>query len=89
MHADGYEPIFIRGAIAPAEPASRRTAGGGLRPPAAEHLAHLLAWALQNKMTVAQLLEMPFYHPVIEEGLRTALRHLDVKLRAGHAGKAA
>ncbi len=35
--------------------------------PAAEHMAHLLAWALQNKMTVPQMLEMPFYHPVIEE----------------------
>jgi dihydrolipoamide dehydrogenase len=53
--------------------------------PAAEHLAHLLAWALQNRMTLAQMLEMPFYHPVIEEGLRTALRDLDVKLRAAQA----
>ena len=26
------------------------------------------------KMTIAQMLNMPFYHPVIEEGLRTALR---------------
>ena len=50
--------------------------------PAAEHLAHLLSWALQNKMTVARMLEMPFYHPVIEEGLRTALRDLDARLRA-------
>jgi len=33
-------------------------------------------------MTVAQILEIPFYHPVIEEGLCTALRDLDVKLRA-------
>jgi len=57
--------------------------------PAGEHLAHLLAWALQNKMTVAQLLEMPFYHPVIEEGLRAALHDLRVKLRAVQAGKAA
>lgn len=49
--------------------------------PAAEHLGHLLAWSLQNCMTVPQMLEMPFYHPVIEEGLRTALRDLDQKLR--------
>lgn len=42
--------------------------------PAAEHLAHLLSWAHQMKMTVPQMLDMPFYHPVIEEGLRTALR---------------
>ena len=41
-----------------------------------EHLAHLLAWAIQMRMTVPQVLEMPFYHPVIEEGLRTALRLL-------------
>ena len=27
-------------------------------------------------MTVTQMLSMPFYHPVIEEGLRTALRAL-------------
>ncbi len=31
------------------------------------------------------MIGMPFYHPVIEEGLRTALRHLDVKLRAGRS----
>ena len=42
--------------------------------PAGEHLAHLMAWALQQKLTVFEMLRMPFYHPVIEEGLRTALR---------------
>ncbi|RXE96736.1 dihydrolipoyl dehydrogenase [Pseudoalteromonas sp. PS5] len=51
--------------------------------PAAEHIAHLLAWALQNKMTIPQMLEMPFYHPVIEEGLRTALRNLNANLKFG------
>ncbi len=69
--------------------ATGRFLGAELLAPAGEHLAHLLAWALQNKMTVAQLLEMPFYHPVIEEGLRTALHDLDVKLRASQASKAA
>ena len=59
--------------------------GAEMLAPGAEHLAHLLAWALQNEMTVAQMLRMPFYHPVIEEGLRTALRHLDVNLRAARA----
>ncbi len=66
-----------------------RFLGAEMLAPAGEHLAHLLAWALQNKMTVAQLLEMPFYHPVIEEGLRTALHDLHVKLRAAQASKAA
>ncbi len=31
-------------------------------------------------MDVATALQMPFYHPVIEEGLRTALRDLSVNL---------
>jgi hypothetical protein len=35
--------------------------------PGGEHLAHLLAWALQSRMTVKQMLEMPYYHPVLEE----------------------
>lgn len=48
--------------------------------PHAEHLAHLMSWAHQQKMTIQQMLEMPFYHPVIEEGLRTALRDVNSKL---------
>lgn len=51
--------------------------------PRAEHLAHLLAWAHQQKLTISEILEMPFYHPVIEEGLRTALRDLNSKLKLG------
>jgi dihydrolipoamide dehydrogenase len=42
--------------------------------PAAEHIGHLLAWAKQQQMMIQKMLTMPFYHPVIEEGLRTALR---------------
>jgi dihydrolipoamide dehydrogenase len=44
--------------------------------PRAEHYAHLLAWAVQQRLPVTRILEMPFYHPVIEEGVRTALRSL-------------
>ena len=51
--------------------------------PAAEHIGHLLAWAAQQRMTVRSMLEMPFYHPVIEEGVRTALRDLNHKLDIG------
>jgi len=51
--------------------------------PAAEHLAHLLAWCVQKRMTVSEMLELPFYHPVIEEGLRTAIKDLSKKLRIG------
>ncbi len=38
-----------------------------------ENLAHLLAWAIQQEMTVFDMLQMPFYHPVIEEALQAAL----------------
>ena len=57
--------------------------------PDAEHIGHLLAWALQSRMTVAQMLEMPFYHPVVEEGLRTALRDLAARIAAMQAETAA
>ncbi|MDS1311093.1 dihydrolipoyl dehydrogenase [Marinobacter xiaoshiensis] len=51
--------------------------------PAAEHIAHLLAWSVQRRLTVSEMLEMPFYHPVIEEGVRTALRDLNQNLNIG------
>ena len=63
-----------------ADPHTRRFLGGEMVGPRAEHLAHLLAWAHQSELTVDQMLAMPFYHPVIEEGLRTALRDLAAKL---------
>ena len=48
--------------------------------PDAEHIGHLLAWARQMNLSIEQMLEMPFYHPVVEEGLRTALRDARTKL---------
>jgi hypothetical protein len=48
-----------------------------------ERFDYVLAWAAQQRMTVSRMLEMPFYHPVIEEGLRTALRDLGHKLQIG------
>ena len=65
------------------EHGSQRFCGAEMCGPSAEHLAHLMAWALQCQMTVPQMLEMPFYHPVVEEGLRTALRDLQKKLQKG------
>jgi len=57
--------------------------------PDAEHIGHLLAWSLQSGLTVAQMLDMPFYHPVVAEGLRTALRELDAHMRSTHRKVAA
>lgn len=54
--------------------------GAEMAGPRAEHIGHLLAWAVQQQMTVHTMLEMPFYHPVIEEGVRTALRQAAAQL---------
>ncbi len=68
-----------------ADPETGRVLGAEMCLPAAEHLAHLLALAVEQKMTVADMLAMPFYHPVLEEGLRNALRDLS-KAVAGTGG---
>ncbi|MGL5008077.1 MAG: dihydrolipoyl dehydrogenase [Plesiomonas sp.] len=65
------------------EQGTGRFLGAEMMGPNVEHIAHLLAWAHQQQMTVSQMLDMPFYHPVIEEGLRTALRDLQAKLKLG------
>lgn len=54
--------------------------GAEILGPDAEHLAHLLAWSIQQNLTVTDLLGMPFYHPTIEESLRTALSRVRQEL---------
>ncbi len=51
-----------------------------------EHLGHLLAWCIQQQLTVGDLLRMPFYHPVIEEALQAALYDLYQKVDARNPG---
>jgi dihydrolipoamide dehydrogenase len=67
-----------------AERGTGKLLGAEMIGPAAEHLGHLLAWSVQRGDTVQQMLDCPFYHPVVEEGLRTALRqlHSDLHLPA-------
>ncbi len=52
----------------------------------AENLGHLLAWSIQQGLTVGELLQMPFYHPVIEEALQAALYDLYAKVDAKNDG---
>ena len=59
-----------------ADAKSRVLLGGEMFGPDVEHLAHLLAWAVQLEMTANDVLAMPFYHPTMEESFRTALRDL-------------
>ncbi len=51
-----------------------RILGAEVVAPDAEHLIHLLVWSIQQGMTLDQMLQKPFYHPTVEEGLRSALQ---------------
>jgi dihydrolipoamide dehydrogenase len=51
--------------------------------PGAEHLAHTLAWAMASKPSLDDLKEFPIYHPVLEEGLTTAIGNLQGQLDRG------
>lgn len=59
--------------------------GAALIGPAGEHLAHQLAWCIQLGLTVFEVLRLPFYHPVIEEGLQAALYDLRGKITVSPA----
>jgi dihydrolipoamide dehydrogenase len=59
-----------------AERSSGRLLGTEMVAPDGEHLAHLLAWSIQQDLTAFDLLAMPFYHPTVEETLKAALGDL-------------
>jgi dihydrolipoamide dehydrogenase len=63
-----------------------RLLGAEMVAPKGENLAHLLAWTIQQGLTVGDLLRMPFYHPVIEEALQAALNDLYRKVEAKNQG---
>ena len=70
-----------------ADKATARLLGGEMVVPEAEHLAQLLALAVQQGLTVPDMLNMPFYHPTVDEGLRTALRDAAQQLVATHSAQ--
>lgn len=57
-----------------ADKATARLCGAAIMAPEAEHIAHLLAFAICNEANLKDLLRMPFYHPTHEEVLRRAIR---------------
>jgi dihydrolipoamide dehydrogenase len=63
-----------------ADKASGKILGGSLIGPRCEHLAHLVAWAVEHGMTVADALQKPYYHPVVEEALQNAMHDLAMKI---------
>ncbi len=66
--------------------ASGRLLGAEMACVKGENLAHLLAWCIERRQTVGELLRMPFYHPVIEEALQAALYDLYHKVEAKNEG---
>ncbi len=58
-----------------------RILGAELLAPAGEHLAHSLAMAVSLNTSAEDLLATPYYHPVLEEGLRTALKRAASQLK--------
>lgn len=65
-----------------AEKKTGKILGAEMIGPRAEHLLHLIAWSIGFSATASDLLKMPFYHPTVEEGIRTALRDIE-KQRKG------
>jgi dihydrolipoamide dehydrogenase len=65
-----------------AEKRTGRLLGAEMACPKGENLGHLLAWCIQRELSVGALLQMPFYHPVIEEALQAALYDLYGKVEA-------
>lgn len=64
-----------------AEPERGEILGAEMMAPEGEYIGHLLAWAIQKKLTVFEVLNMPYYHPTVLEGLRTAIRDLASKVK--------
>jgi dihydrolipoamide dehydrogenase len=54
--------------------------GAQMAIPQGEHLAHHLAWAIEQDLTVYEMLALPFYHPTLEEGLYSLLLNCVKKL---------
>ncbi|MCJ2037241.1 dihydrolipoyl dehydrogenase [Methylobacterium sp. J-068] len=63
-----------------------RLKGAEMFGPACEHLAQILAFAIEDGLTAGALLDRPFYHPTVEEGLKTALEAIVTSLEADRPG---
>ncbi|HEY5070642.1 MAG TPA: dihydrolipoyl dehydrogenase [Caulobacteraceae bacterium] len=73
---DGRDPGILRAYVRRKDSV---IIGGEMFGPQVEHLAQMLAWMAQLELTVEAALALPFYHPTVEESLRSCLR--DAKSR--------
>ena len=69
-----------------ADKTDARILGAAMVAPAGEHLAHLIAWSIEQRLTVFDMLKLPYYHPTIEEALQSALKDLLDKVATHPAG---
>ncbi|WP_419600192.1 dihydrolipoyl dehydrogenase [Thiolapillus sp.] len=69
-----------------ADSKSGKLLGAEMVAPRGENLAHLLAWCIQQELTVGELIRTPFYHPVMEEALQAALTSLYHQVEAKNPG---
>ncbi len=59
-----------------ADKTTKKLVGAELFGPHVEHLAHELAWVMQADLSIQDMLRLPYYHPVLEEGLQDVVRGL-------------
>ena len=59
-----------------------RLVGATMVGPDIEHLAHAMAWLIESGTAAQDILELPFYHPTFEEGLKGALREICAAVNA-------
>lgn len=71
---DGIVRIYVH-------PGNNCILGAEMIAPGADNFAHILMLAIQHKLTIQDLLQLPVYHPVLEEGLRLALVDANKKLK--------
>ncbi|MBW1988019.1 MAG: FAD-dependent oxidoreductase [Deltaproteobacteria bacterium] len=67
------------------ERAGQRLVGAALCAPSGEHLAHFLAQAVSSRLTVRDMLNLPFYHPTYEELVPQALLDAKKKLNPDYS----
>ena len=63
-----------------ADPHKGTLVGAEILAPAGEHLGHFIYLAIERNMKAQELLDIPFYHPTLEEGLRPALKGITEQL---------
>ncbi|MCB1761040.1 MAG: dihydrolipoyl dehydrogenase [Gammaproteobacteria bacterium] len=69
-----------------AERQSGRLLGAEMACVKGENLAHLLAWCIEQQLSVGRMLQLPFYHPVIEEALQAALYDCYARIEKKNSG---